>query len=294
MAAVDISITDDSVLPQPLADVAVTVLTNLGTPVTAATSDANGLVALSLPAGSYEVRFYKLGVVFGRPLLMDVVEPSCAFYMTGTRFDELPLAVDPRCCRCTGRFMSLSNKPLANVTLRVMPRAEDATPKVIDGRLVAGETIELKTDRNGIVSVDLIRGGRFCLMYAGESETVFEFVVPDRANANLIDLLFPAPVSLTWGEAPISLAVGQTKKVQVSVLFTDHGVRQKNLTMWAQFTNSDGRIASVWLDTDTGLLSITGLRTGTCEVAVELMPGLKPNQIPNYSLAFAPLLVTVA
>src|SRR4051812_24515311 len=120
---VNIFIKDNTVSTLPIAGV----IANVYNPSTlaliaSATSDGSGRAAFSLPGSTspgitYEVRFFKLGVIFANPKTIQVIEPVVTnndFDMAGTLL-TLEVASDPRCCRCTGRFLDYSNRPLSNI-----------------------------------------------------------------------------------------------------------------------------------------------------------------------------------
>jgi hypothetical protein len=331
--SVNIFITDTQLVPQPISGVVVNVYNGTTLDfVTAGTSDVNGQAAFSLPGASYELRFFKSGVIFTNPKSIAVLEPVSPpdtndFNVSGTVI-SLPVATDSRMCRCTGQFIDFSGQPINGTLVRVVAILGTGTltkppnapippppitippptppnmlsgfqaPKVIDGKMVSASTMEFRTDLNGKVSFDLIRQGQYYVAFAGEEDTIWPIVVPDRSSVNLIDLIHPQPVSLTWNssDAPgnaVSVAIGQTKEVNFSVLFSNFQSYATNLANIIQFTNSDGTKADVVYDSGRGLLTITGKVAGSLNVTVAVIDNMTPARIPAYSITAVSLAVTI-
>ena len=227
---VDVYVSDNSVSPVPISDAVV----NIFDPITfallgTALTDDTGRAAFTLfgsptPGTAYEVRAFKVGVIFANPFAISVLNPlaphqSNRFDISGTLL-TLPVSTDPACCRCTGRFFDQQNRPMANRTVRIIsvplpldqsgsgperhntkwPTPRWPTPKVAFGNMVASEAIEVKTDPTGSVSVNLLQGGKYDVCFAGEEDVVWPITVPARTSVNLIDLIHPQPVTLTWGD----------------------------------------------------------------------------------------------
>lgn len=311
---VNVLVTDAQVVPAPIAGV----VANIYDPaanfafVASATSDSAGQAAfllpgLAAPGQLYEVRFYKLGVILPNPVSIQVIEPQNSpttntFTVQATGIPSaLPVASDPTLCRCTGVFLDLQNRPVRNMLVRIYPNPEPGfqTPKVVNGNLIAAESFEVYTDANGRVSFDLFRGGEYNLMYAGEEDNPWNISVPDRSSINLIDLIHPAPVSLSWDPsiAPgnaVALGVGQSVNVPFTVLFSDFETNVA-LDKWLNITFPDpAPFTAQFLITSTGVfLILTGVASGSAAVTIGLQGGNLPNRIPNYSLSAPQLNVTV-
>lgn len=303
---VDIYVKDNTPFTNPISGVFVSVLdpTTFAVVATALT-DVTGRAAFSLPGAvspgtPYETRFFKLGVTFVNPKQIAVEEPAVTtnkFDMSGTLL-ALPAATDPRVCRCTGRFMSFSNTPIIGATVRLMAKAESGyqVPKVVDGNIISAEALALRTDADGFVSVDLIRGAQYYITFSGEDDVVWNICVPDMASANLIELIHPAPVLLTWDptEAPlnaVSVAVGETKVIPFTLTYSDYEVMGKGSSRWVTFINSDDTFMDVGYS--DGQVSITAKAVGSANVTTEMLPDLKPVRVPDYNVVAPPLVVTI-
>lgn len=316
---VNVYLKDDSVSPAPIVGAVVTIVDPVSYALLAqATTDVTGLAAFTLagaafPTGvPYQVRVFKLGVFFKNPFQILVFEPPQAppnangFNLTGTLVGTLSPATDPRCCRCTARFLDFQNQPVANSLVRInaLAEVEGQVPKVVDGNMISTQVLELHTDADGYIVVDLLRTAVYQVTWAGEDDVVWEILVPDRTSVNLIDLIFPQPVSLTWDPtaAPgnavtLSIAASQATPVKVpySVLFSDYelvvGSEGVGLLNWVNFSNSDSSKALV--AAGDGTLYLTGLVVGTCNITVGVQPNLLPFRVPPYSISAPTLVITV-
>lgn len=302
----DVYVSDDSLATNPIAGVVVSVLdSSTFVEVAQGITDVNGKASFVIPGAvtpglTYEVRCFKLGVRFLNPFQIAVEEPVVTtneFDVSGTLL-TLPTSVDPRRCKCTGRFMNFSNDPIEGAVVRIMAKADSGyqTPKVVDGNLVSAETMALRTDSDGIISVDLLRGGEYYVTFSGEDDVVWCIVVPDRSSVNFIDLIHPAPVTLDWDDtdAPgdaISVAVGETKEVKYSVTFTDYQVKTSGVDSVVQITNSDGAVMEV--AAGDGLIVVRGLVAGSAQVTSSMKEGFLPPLIPYPTITSPALVVTV-
>jgi hypothetical protein len=304
---VDIFVTSDETLPAPIVGAVVTVLDpflNLNL-MAQATTDANGQASMVLPGEAdpgriFEVRLFKVGVIFGSPKRVAVLEPATLpnrFDVTGT-LTILPVATDPRVCRCTGRFLNFSNQPIAGATLRISSKAESGleVPKLVDSNMVSSETMEFKTNSYGFVTVDLHRGGEYYVKFSGSDDRIWNIKVPDRSSVNLIDLIHPAPVRLDWDPtvapgAAVSLNVDEALAVPLSLLFSDYEVMTAGLNSWMLLTSSDPTKVQVVLSQDCAY--IRGIAAGTAQITASCPKGIAPVRVPDYAIASPPLTVTV-
>jgi hypothetical protein len=266
-------------------------------------TDVNGRAAFLLPgltpAKVYEVRFYKMGVIFGGVAGILVLEPATfpnVFDVFG-HVVVLDMATDPRLCRCTGRFLDFSNRAMVGGIVRIFTNESGfQVPRVVDGNLIAGESKTLTVDANGYVVVDLHRGGEYNITFSGELDVVWTIKVPDLPSANLVDLICPYPVSITWdptaapGDA-VSFQVGFGLSIPLTVLFNTGEERTTGLPTWLLVSSSDEAIATAQL-TDSSVV-VTGISPGVALVLLECKPDSYPSRIPPPSILPVPLTVTV-
>lgn len=307
LVPVDIFVSTDFIIPVPIADVTVGIYDystwNL---IEMAQTDSNGRVGFqlngSLDGTTYEVRLTKLGVIFGYPKAIQVFDPPVTtnkFDVSGTSTDR-PIATDPRICRCTARLVDFGNRPSANALVRIssLPEAGMQVPKIVDGNLVNTDSIELHTDKTGKITADLFRGGEYLIVISGEDDRTWNFVVPDRPSANLIDLVFPYPTALVWdeGTAPansVSVVVGQQLVVPFSLYFSDYQVATDQVQKWLTLMNSSELVMDLKLYSGSPTAAvITGLQPGTATVSTTTSPIL-PTRVPSPSITAPTLTVTV-
>lgn len=312
---VDIFLNDDSLSPAPIVGAVVSVVDPITLqPTASATTDSSGHASFLLPGDvyptgvAYQVRAFKLGVYFANPFQILVFEPlpvsptgvSNQFNLSGTLVGTLQPATDPRCCRCSGRFLNFSNQPVINSVVRISAKAciGGQVPKVVDGNVISEQVMELHTDGDGYIVVDLLRKGLYEVVYAGDDDTTWEILVPDRTSVDFIDLLFPQPVSLTWDPtaAPgnaVTVAVNGNALIPFTVLFSDYEVMGlgQGVLNYVNFQNSDSSVALA--AAGDGTLFLTGVAPGTCQITVGVQPFIQPSRVPDYSIQAIALTVTV-
>jgi hypothetical protein len=307
--SVDIFVKDTQPVPQPVSGVVVNVYdASTLAFVTSGVTDGAGQAALLLPGDAdgipYEVRFYKQGVSFQNPMAILVKDPlgvgeTNEFDASG-QVKTLAEAVDPLLCRVTAQLIGMDGKPMKNVLIKLFSRAdiESQNPLVLNDRLLTGQSFEVKTDENGEAIFDLIRKGEYFTTFAGNDDTVWNFVVPDRSSVRYADLVHPQPVSLDWDntDAPgdaVSVGVGGTIEVDFSVLFSDFQSRRKDLGKYITLVNSDDTKMDVKFYTTEAKAVITGLAPGMATVTAEIKQGIVPARIPDYSITSPALNVTI-
>jgi hypothetical protein len=303
---VDIFVAGDGLQPTALEGVSVAVLSDTTSELLAnALTDSDGRAAFLLPGGIpgvvYEVRLYKKGVAFANPQHIEVLDPLPIddlnqFDVTGTLFPP-EVSNDPRTCRCTGYFVGFDNSPLPGTNVRIASRqgAAEQVPLVVDGRLVAADSINLNADAHGQLVIDLLRGGRYYVS-VGDEDNTWDILVPDRPSANLIDLIHPCPVSLAWGSPAVSntltLKVGDSLNVDLSLLFSNFETLTEGLSPWILLSSSDPQVAATVLSGEDKA-AINGLAVGTVMVTATAAAVAKPARVPIYSLNAPTLQVVV-
>jgi hypothetical protein len=269
-----------------------------------ATTNGSGLatfmLAGSVPGTAYEVRIYKQNWAFTNPYQIMVIDDGVtlnAFQLLGLP-KSFGIPMDARVCRCSGQFVNYSNIGIANKTIRIMNAMETGfqKPKIVDQNLVSASSMAFKTDAEGWLTVDLHRGAEYYIMYAGEDETVWNFTVPDRANANLIDLMFPKPVILVWNvtdlpSTALGMIVDEDKTVRYVLTFSDYQDRTEGTLHWLQVTISDPTVISLAM-TD-GVLEIKAKAAGVSTITLSAIEGLYPLRIPDNVITVPVITVTV-
>jgi hypothetical protein len=296
MSLVNIVVKSDDILPLPIAGAVVSLVEV--SPVALAArlvTGSGGVAGFDVPDGIYEVRVYKKGVVFSSSRVE--VAGDGAYDVFGT-LQVLPSATDPRVCRCSGQFVTNSNQPLQGITILLSSAAEAGleVPKIVDGAMVSAGPTYLKTNASGFVTVDLFRGGEYYLTFAGNDDVVWNFKVPDRSSANLIDLVHPQPVSVEWDStvAPgnaLDLAVGETVEVPFSLIFSDFQTISTGVSKWLNMLNSDSAVLDVSLSGSK--LFVTALASGSAQVTAVAKTNLYPSRVPDYTIQAPPLVVVV-
>lgn len=297
---VDIFVNDESPIPVPVVGAEVGVFgVGTHTLVASATTDGTGKASFSLPGSatpgtSYEVRIYKLGVNFHGLRTIQVLDPALPgfpnkFDATGADSNILPVSGSPYLCCCTGVFVDFKGDPIANKSIRFAAVSDlvSKTPKVwtIPSKMVGPDELEVRTDSNGRVSVNLVRTGEFYVTFGGDDDTVWNIKVPNRDSVNLIDLIHPFPALWAWDPilAPgnaISLAVGAVVQVPLVVTFTDFEQLSLGLEKYFDIINSDGTKVEASYMTNLGTLALRGLAAGSATATPQLKIGITPVRWP--------------
>lgn len=302
MTIADVYVFDDALVPNAIQGADVTLLDpNTSAVVAFTATNSNGKAGFSVPDGTYEVRIFKRGYGSGvHRLVVDALATTNKFDAAVEDLTALPVSPDSRLCRCTGRFVNLDGRPTKGVTFKLQAKVPygGQIPKIVDGDLVFADGMALRSDAQGLVSVDLFRTGQYHAIFAGEDDTTWCIEVPDRSSVNLIDLLFPAPVLLRWDQtaAPadaVTLAVNETKAVPVSLLFSNFQTKTRLINEWVAFTNSDGGVVDLSYSDSSGEVFLRGIVAGNATVRANLQPHLSPFRVPPYALTANPLQVTV-
>lgn len=295
---VDIFVITDDPVPVPVPDAVV----GLYDPTTYAevgvsTTDIHGRASfLAIAEGDYEVRSHELGFRFVNPTLISVTDPGPNVFNQICHPLTLSSSTDPMMCRCTGRFMGFGNQPLAGVSVRVAAKADKGTqtPKIVNGNILSAEISLHRTNADGEVVFDLPRHGKYYVTHAGDEDNVWEIDVPDRASANLIDLMFPYPLLLIWNQedAPgncITVVAGTHATVRWQLAYSNYETLSEGLG-WLQFSDMNPGVVIIrpvdgliFLDPlEPGSTVLTGV-TVQPEAAIQRQP-VPDIQIPTLSI----------
>jgi hypothetical protein len=263
------------------------------------------------PPNEYTIRLSKTGVAFDgslgddskSPQLIEVYSPPANaptgkndFDLQGETF-SLPVATDPRLCRCSGTFRDATGAVLPGLDMSFI---NEFKPAVVDGDGVLGSKVQLRTDADGYAQLDLYRNGEYRAMVqsiqtAEDDETgalVFdrELVIPDRSSVSLVDLLFPVVKEITWDPASVSLAAGATLDLTPTVEASDYRVLEGTACDDVLYEVEDPDIATVSIQEDK--LVITGVSAGSTQLTAT-----RKDQtivaIPAVGITGSPLAITV-
>lgn len=311
---------DDALVPAPIEDVRIRVFDNTDVFATEGDTDVVGELELVLigavtPGLNYYVRLYKPGIVFedGSTQIVQVIDPLAVgqtniFEFTG-HAETVPESDDPDMCLMTGHFTDASLHPLSNLILTFTPRDEyppamisgvpfTSEPTLVRNRIIAAE-IRVRTDPSGYISVALPRNGVFDVRVHGLDQIIPEFminsvVVPDRAGAEIKDVLFPYITSVVYSTGSVSLAVGETEDVEVTLTTSNQQTvaGKAQLDAFLVFA-TDETVATVEVSAE-GKLTIKGIATGTTSVTVTRAPGTYPSSRPELAdIVATPIGITV-
>lgn len=265
LEAVDVFV--KSALNAPFEDVAVKVLSEDGvTTYGLAYTDVDGKASFLLDGpATYQVRFFKRLVRITNPQLIAVDSPPSSpavnqFDVVGEQLEQ-PFTVDPRLCMAGGFFRRPDGSPAANVDIHFIAKFK---PVLLEGDAVVTERVSIRTDRNGYASLTLIRFGQYEATVEGMEDYQRCISVPDAANVNLPDLLFPRVEEVQFDPAgPYAMLVGDELTITPTVLTTSDVELHGTATSDVMWSSSDVNVASVAVTDTTLVLRAIGAGSAT-------------------------------
>ncbi|MHA2065372.1 MAG: hypothetical protein ACXABY_13435 [Candidatus Thorarchaeota archaeon] len=257
--------------------------------VTQGVTDASGRAQVLLPDGSYEVRCYKFGIVFGAPTTIEVLEFGNNSFNVYGESVEPPLSSDNRLCMVYGYFRNEFGAPAVNVDIHVSAVFD---PLILDGAAVMPSMMAARTDRNGYVQFTLIRNAQYNVLVQGMQDITRCISVPDENNANLPDLIFPVVEKVEFDVAtPFSMLVDGTLEVTPTVTATSRQVLVGTAKEDVSWSVSDDTV--VHLDVGRTVITLQGLKAGVSELrAVRVDTSIV--SIPDADITGQPVTITVS
>lgn len=260
------------------------------------------------PAVGYTIRLSKTGVAFDgslgnsskSPQLISVASPPTLpndWDVLALTFVH-PTATNPRLCRCSGFFLDIAGRPLVNMDISFI---NTFAPAVVDGSAVMGPEIQVRTDEDGYVEVDLYRNGIYdawvpgvCAREDAEGNTAVAFPrsvkVPDSASANLPDLLFPVVAAVDFGVASLSLAILEQANLTPEVTASDGRTLVGAALEDVIYTVDDLTVAGV--STSATQVFVVGIAAGST-VLRATRKDLSIVKIPATGISGQPIAITV-
>lgn len=303
LETVDVVVQSNDVVPVLLDGVVVrvydatgaTLITEATTGVGAPSGHVQFLLNGTDPATNYTLRFFKSGASFVQPKTIDIYSPASSaptgtnnFKVTATLLTQ-PVAVNPRMCRVSGYIQNPVGQAWRGITIQFIRVFE---PLVVDQTTgVIGERVAVHTDSSGYIEVDLFRGCTYDVLIAGHENVLRTVHVPDRSSVNLMSLLFPTVVAVSYDPAPPwSITVGTTLTVAPSLQASNFQILEGTATDDVRYV--PGNDAVVSLRTDGTLLYITGVAAGTTTVSVERLDR-SIIYLPDPGISGSPASITV-
>jgi len=255
--------------PSPIPGVAVRVFDAGGVFVTSGTTDALGIVDITLdgavsPGTQYLIRLYKFGVSFDSPASIYVISPAPV--PEGNNFkaygdiNAASAPSDARLCRCHGYLRDARGD-----AWRGRIRFTLYSPDIVDQTAILSRELTVEADSYGYFLVDLFRTGVYVAQVEGISSDERRVTVPDASTINIADLLYPVILYISYSPAaPFALAVGATLEVTPTVVASDGRVLTGIAAQDLIWSVDDETVASVTLDAAT--LTLLGLSAGSASL----------------------------
>ena len=220
--AVDIYVRDTTPLRSPVSGVSVKITSQDGAIFfSQAITDSSGHAGFLLPSGAtYQLRFYRFQVGFANPQFFAVVDGQTNVFDVEAQLLTPPISRDARICVAYGFFRDITGAPLANELVHFIPKF---MPAWVDGSAVLGGTIIRRTDAKGYMQIDLFRHAHYDCLVESEEDLTRYIKVPDAANVNLPDLLFPIVSLIKWTplQVPYTIQAGKQLTVGFQVYASD-------------------------------------------------------------------------
>lgn len=241
---------------------------------TSGTTDTNGEVQVSLPDGTYDLRFFKTGVSILPSQPQRIVVDSLLsniFEVTG-HVRTMPESIDPTKCTVSGIIKGTGgNKAVHRLIFELVKELT-----VQGGQVVAPYSrVEYTSDENGYFEFELLRNTKYTAYYVFPQDLFsrqpgqLDVITPNGSAVDLADFLYPLPVNMVFSASTLSLVAGGPIDTSVSatLTFSDGSVRTTYGTPWAgiSVTIDDNTIVTVSL-TDDGKLSLKPLQAGTATI----------------------------
>lgn len=170
-------------LSQPIPGVAVTLKNTLGTITLAyGVTDINGQLILGLPAGTFNVLFFKPFVnIPGQPLVL-VVTTNQTVNVSATTFQPVPPASNT--CAVYGYTLDAQGQPAVGVAVRAkvvqnLPYSPVAT------QMLAKDWAETVSDGSGYFQLNLVIGAMYEISIPDLFFGLTNFIIPNQPNLDL-------------------------------------------------------------------------------------------------------------
>jgi hypothetical protein len=290
-SATDIFLREDNALGAPIVGAVVKVLSQDGKLVYGqAETNSDGVASFLLAVRNYQVRFFKFGVNFQNPMILELDDtPNNAFNVYGIPHVP-PVSTDPRICLCSGFFRNASGIPQKGLDIHFIAKFD---PLLLVGSGILSERVTVRTDDKGYATVPLIRFAEYDVTIEGLENIYRSIEVPDASAVNLPDLLFPVVKGVIFDgvAGSVSLAVGEEVELQGHVFTTDKRELEE-LGSDVAWSLSNPSILNFEL-LPGSVLKLRALSPGLCELRGERLDKTII-RIPNTPIEGLPLLVSVA
>jgi len=308
--------------PNPVEDVRVRIFSSPDdTFITELDTDAAGEASLILegaagPSGKeYIIRLSPPSGYYGGPTrtiaVIDPLGPSetNVFDFVVYPPSEVPVSTDSDMCRVSGCFTDPSLHPLKNVTLLFHPREGypikviagmpfSAEPTMVRNNIIASE-LHVTTDKNGRVEIDLPRESVFDVFVqglgAGDHTLQASIYIPDAAGIDIQEILFPYLTSITYSTTALSLAVGESVEIDLTLASSNLQpiAGSEALNALLDFSSSDETKVTVTV-TSEGTLLVTGIAAGSATIQASRVVGSFAPRRPDVpDLALLPSTPTI-
>jgi hypothetical protein len=287
--SVDIKVVDTTPSASPLAGVTVKIMSQdgrlvFGQPVT----DANGIVALLMPTGIFQLRFFKFGVTFSAQLIEVLPAPQVNTFKVKGETYVYPQSTDTRICIAAGIFRTPTGGIARGIDMHFIAKW---SPILLDNSAIMPERVTQRSNNNGYAEVPLIRFGQYNVTIEGMEDYQRVISVPDAPAVNISNLLFPRVTVITFEEpGPYTVQQGETLYLTPHVFSSDLN-ELTNLFSDVLWSTTESSLLA--LDTSvSGKIGVRGSLAGTYQLFADRRDKTII-QIPNTPIQGVPVTITV-
>jgi hypothetical protein len=256
LETVRVRVVDDSLIPEDVNGVVVRFYDASGTTlITEAVTGAveSGIAEVTLdgddPPETYQLRFFLVGGRMTSPRHIAVYSPPALSSTGANNFEVtahlnvLQSSPNPRLCRASGYVWGPDGRPRPGIDMHFIPCFN---PLVVEGIGVLGERVAARTDKNGFISVDLIRHGMYTATVESHENLQRIVAVPDRGSVNISHLLFPVVAAVQYDPpGPWSIPRDITLEVIPEVVSTNFQVLTGTAARDVIYSTDDPNVAAV-------------------------------------------------
>lgn len=291
MTTVTINVQTDDMSPAVIPGIVVEIFDLSAIYQTGGTTDSGGQVVVSLPDGSYDVTFFKIGISIlpkqPQRIIVDHTLSSNSFLVTA-HVRTLPESVDPLKCRITGNTVGADGSPSpARLIFSIKKEFIIRQGSV----LTYGERVEYQADVDGKFDFELYRSTKYegfvmnMDQLFGKTPPKLDIEVPDAPALELSKLLFPAPVDFDFSVGSISILItdGVNQTITYDVFYEDGSIRSSVPWATVKLTNTDDTVVDASLLGGMLVLNPKKVGTATITTTIQLSDDAIYDPAPSYA-----------
>jgi hypothetical protein len=240
-------------------------------------SDEDGIAETILPGDeTYYVFGFFPGVAYAKARMV-LGDSSEEFELRGMALTPSPSPM-PGMCRVHGLLLGANGAPLVGAYVRALLKSHSPAPASLFGGLVVSPIVEAKSNAEGILNLDLIRGAIYEVVVGGGVPGLngfsTEIAVPESGAVTMTEVLSPLLRVVELSQPTLAVSEGGESSSEY-VAFLGSGVplpivlneEVLSLPTQARAVSSDPLIATAYIKNDR--VVVVGRRSGQCVISFE-------------------------